>query len=405
MIMPNKPWTKKYEPNSFDELELQNNVIVRLRNYIDTFKAKKSKPLLFYGPPGTGKTAAAHVLTNEYGYELVEVNASDFRSKVNFDAIVGNATKQMSLFFKSKLILIDEVDGMSGSGDRGALSEIIKLAKECPYPIILTANDPWDRSFSKLRTASTLILFDKIDSKVISSVLKKICIAENIEYRDDDIRLLAIRAGGDMRGAIIDLQTLVTRDRKFDVKSLQELYGRMQKQSMMNGLALLYRTTDPKISSKAFDFVDSDPNTTFNWIEENTAYAYEDDIPALNYAYDYLSYADIFSKRIMKDQYWRLLVYINALSTIGVSIAKTKPYNKFFTFKETTRFLKLWMAKNKNAAKLSFAKTVSEKTHASVKDVYNDLYLYKYILSGTYNKNLFLKEFDMAKDDIEFIFS
>lgn len=403
--MSHKAWTQKYEPHSFDELELQNNVIVRLKEFITNFKAKKTKPLLLYGPPGTGKTAAAHVLAKQFGYELVEVNASDFRSKANLNAIVGNATKQMSLFYKSKLILIDEVDGMSGGGDRGALSEIIKLSKSCPYPMILTANDPWDRSFNKLRTASTLVLFDKIDSKVISFVLKKICRAEKIEFENDDIRLLAIRAGGDLRGAIIDLQTLVTRDKKFDVKSLQELYGRAQKQSMMNALALLYRTSKAKISSHAFDFVDSDPNTNFNWLEENTAKAYEDDIPALYYAYDKLSYADIFNRRIRKDQYWRLLIYVNAMSTIGVSVAKTQPYNKFFTFKETKRFLKLWMAKNRNSAKLSFAKTVAQKTHASTKDIYKDLYLYKYILSNNYTKKLFLQEFDMSSSDIAFIFS
>jgi len=397
--MSHIPWTKKYEPSKIDELELQNNIIVRIKNYMTDHKS--SKPILLYGPPGTGKTVAAHVFAKEFEYELVEVNASDFRSKAEIEKVIGTASKQMSLFNKSKVILIDEIDCLT-KHDRGALGEIIKLFKSCPYPIMLTANDPWDRSLNKLRKECNLIMFDRLDSKIIASILKKICIGEEIKYSDDDIRLLAIRASGDLRGAIIDLQTLV-KDKTFDAASLQELTGRMQKQSVMNGLALIYRSKDAKISSHAFNNVDIDYNTQFNWLEENTAYAY-DDPEEWNFAYNYLSLADIFNKRIRRWQHWRFIVHINALSTIGVSLAKTKPYTKFITFKETKRFLKMWLAKNKNAAKINFSKRVAEKTHCSYKDIYKDIESYKFILNNPQTQALFLKEFDMSKSDISFLF-
>jgi len=397
--MSHTPWTKKYEPSKIDELELQNNIIVRIKNYMHDHKS--SKPILLYGPPGTGKTVAAHVSAKEFGYELVEVNASDFRSKAEIEKVIGTAAKQMSLFYKSKVILIDEIDCLT-KHDRGALGEIIKLFKTCPYPIIITANDPWDRSLNKLRKECNLIMFDKLDSKIIASILKKICIHEEIKFNDDDIRLLAIRASGDLRGAIIDLQTLV-RNKEFDQASLQELTGRMQKQSVMNAMALIYRSSNAKISSHAFDFVDIDYNTQFNWLEENTAYAY-DTPEEWSFAYNYLSLADIFNRRIRRWQHWRFIVHINALSTIGVSLAKTQPYKKFITFKETKRFLKLWLANNKNAAKLSFSKRVAEKTHCSYKEIYKGIESYKYILNNPATQKLFLKEFDMTKSDIAFLY-
>lgn len=398
--MSSIPWTKKYEPKSIDDLQLQNSIIVRLKSYVEQFN-RKNKPLLLYGPPGTGKTVAAQVLAKTYHYELVELNASDFRDKETIGTVIGNASKQMSLFFRSKLILIDEVDALSGD-DRGALTAIIDLLKTSPYPIILTANDPWDREMNKLRTACSMIMFDKLDSKIIASVLRDICIKENIRFQDDDLRLLAMRAGGDLRGAIIDLQTLTT-NKVIDTSSMHELSGRMQKQSIMSALALLYKTNDPYISSRCFDNTDIEVNDQFNWIEENTALAY--DAPEeVNFAYNYLSYADIFNRRIIKTQYWRFLVYISALSTMGVSLAKIKPYTKFFTFKETQRFLKMWIAKNRNSAKINFSKLVAAKTHCSPKEIYKNITPFKFILSDNNTKANFFREFDMGDSDIEFMF-
>lgn len=39
------------------------------------------KAVLISGPPGIGKTTAAHVIGVKHGYEVLEYNASDVRSK------------------------------------------------------------------------------------------------------------------------------------------------------------------------------------------------------------------------------------------------------------------------------------------------------------------------------------
>ena len=64
----------------------------RYDNYKLNFKkdnADKSgmfRAVLISGPPGIGKTTAAHLVGKNLGYNIVEFNASDTRSKKSLDA-------------------------------------------------------------------------------------------------------------------------------------------------------------------------------------------------------------------------------------------------------------------------------------------------------------------------------
>ncbi|MBI2041198.1 MAG: replication factor C large subunit, partial [DPANN group archaeon] len=60
----------------------------------------------------------------ELNCELVEMNASQFRDAGSVQTILGPATKQASLFGGKKIILVDDVDSMSGQKDRGGPAEI-----------------------------------------------------------------------------------------------------------------------------------------------------------------------------------------------------------------------------------------------------------------------------------------
>ena len=62
-------------------------------------------------------------------------------NKKSITLSVGDVIKQKSLFQKDKLILIDEVDGVSGTKDRGGVAELTKIVKASNYPICFTAND------------------------------------------------------------------------------------------------------------------------------------------------------------------------------------------------------------------------------------------------------------------------
>src|SRR3989344_6505726 len=119
------PFTQKYSPKRASDIIGQQQVIAKLLDFASNHKKQKKKAALIYGPTGSGKTCAAYLIARQLDLEIVEVNASDFRNAEGINAILGNAMKQMSLFFKGKIILVDEIDGLAGNQDRGGVQAII----------------------------------------------------------------------------------------------------------------------------------------------------------------------------------------------------------------------------------------------------------------------------------------
>src|SRR3989344_6306360 len=86
--------TKKYKP-SLENIPQDMKPVIE---YVTSYSKQKKKSLLIYGPTGTGKTVAVYAVAEKLGLELVEVNASDFRSADEINAKIGNALKQQSLY-------------------------------------------------------------------------------------------------------------------------------------------------------------------------------------------------------------------------------------------------------------------------------------------------------------------
>ena len=100
-----------------------------------------AKCALLSGPPGVGKTTTAYLVSKELGFDVVEMNASDTRSKKMLTGSVAdtlNTTSVANMVGKGnenehvtskRVLLMDEVDGMAGNEDRGGVAELIALLK------------------------------------------------------------------------------------------------------------------------------------------------------------------------------------------------------------------------------------------------------------------------------------
>ena len=197
----NEVFSEKYRPKKLSEIIGQGE---GLRQIISSLKSKE-RSMLIHGPIGCGKTSAVHAAANDLGYDIIEMNTSDLADKRSIREVIGNASAQRSLFSRSKIIFIDEIDSL-GNQNHGSANEISSLIDSSSYPIIMCANKPFEKSVAQIRKKSKLIQFKKIERNETIILLKKICEKEEIMADENCLRQIALLSEGDIRAAINDLQ-------------------------------------------------------------------------------------------------------------------------------------------------------------------------------------------------------
>ncbi|XP_052869207.1 replication factor C subunit 1 [Anopheles cruzii] len=168
-----------------------------------------SKAALLSGPPGVGKTTTATLVCRELGFDTVEFNASDTRSKRLLKEEVSELLNSKSLagYFGGKsdkvsakhVLLMDEVDGMAGNEDRGGMQELIALIKESHIPIICMCND---RNHPKIRSLVNHcfdLRFSRPRVEQIKGAMMSICFKEGLTLAPGVLEEIISGTGGDVR--------------------------------------------------------------------------------------------------------------------------------------------------------------------------------------------------------------
>ncbi len=397
--MPTLPLIEKYRATSFEEIKGQNTAIQEITAFLKTFPMKKA--LILNGPVGIGKTCMAISLAKEFNLELFELNASDLRNRSKLDEVLKPATAQKSLFKKGKLILMDEADGITSS-DRGGLPELLVLIEKTKHPIIITANDIWQRKFNLLRKKCHLVNLKELRNEIVLEILIEVLEKEKIPDREinlQTINTIAKKSRGDIRAALNDLQTVLELGQE---AYISEKIEREKQDTIFNALKIIFQNPTDKDTLSAYNNTKLDLNEILLWVEENIPLEYKG--KALTKAYDSLSKADLFKGRIYRQQYWRFLVYQNFFLSAGIS-ASTKLKNKtFISYKKPTRILKIWLSNQKNAKKKSIIAKYAKLTHMSKKKANKESFLFPLILNhkNTHEKlDLDEKEQKWLKDKKE----
>lgn len=365
-------WTEKYRPKKFEGVKGQDEALQKIRYFLDNFPRKKA--LVLHGSPGTGKTTLAYVIANEANAEIFELNASDFRNRTKLHEILKPAIEQRSLVRDNKVILVDEVDGIS-SMDWGGLNELLRLIESTKYPVIITANDIWDRKLAPLRKKSEVVQLREINYRIIKDILINILRKEGKFINNELITKIAINARGDLRAAINDLHT------EAEIKENESTYSsseRNRETDIFNALKLIFKGKPSEDTLRIFDYVNMPIDDIILWVEENIPREYNGE--ELARAYDLLSKVDVFRRRIYRQQYWRFLVYENAFLSYGVSASKKENKTGFTSYKKPDRILKIWLNNQKTEKKKSIAKKYARYVHVGEKRALNEFPVLKNIL-------------------------
>ena len=392
-------WTEKYRPKKFSEIFGQELVVQKIKEFLNNFNLQKitkrvtKKALILHGPPGVGKTTLAYVVANETDAEIFELNASDLRNKDKLREILKPAIEQRSLIKKNKIILVDEVDGVSVV-DRGGLTELLSLIQLTLYPLIITANDIWDKKLSPLRKKAEIVSLKEISYGVIKDVMIQILRKENHFVDNETLTKLAIKAKGDLRAAINDLQSISSVPETFGL----EVDERNKETDIFNALRLIFKGKPTDETLRAFDSVHMSIDEIILWVEENIPSEYSG-IELLK-AYEMLSKVDVFKGRIYKQQYWRFLVYENIFLSYGISASKKGTKTGFTNYKKPTRILKIWMNNQITMKKKSIAIKYARYVHVGIKRAMNEFPMIKQIIKSN---SQIQKELKLDEEEIEYL--
>jgi replication factor C large subunit len=324
----NLPWTVKYRPKKLDDVAGNKLAIQQILDWLDGWAKgpPKKRAVLLHGPPGTGKTVSVEAVANERGLDLVEINASDKRNRDALERTVGAATKQSDLFGRPRLILIDEVDGINLSEDRGAVDTIVKLVEETQAPVILTANDPWDPKIGPIRNATTMIEYKRLGLRDTIPYLKRICQRESTEVDEQALRLIVDRNQGDMRSILNDLQVLCSGRKELTYDEASWLGLRDRKATIFEALRTVFSSPTCLQARRAADMAGMNLDMFFEWVYENAPRQLNDPRDLAD-AMNALAQADLYQARINRNNAWELLPYAIEMETAGVAMSKefTKP--------------------------------------------------------------------------------
>lgn len=309
-----------YEVSFLEDIKGNEHQIGKLRAFANEInKGVRRMPLLVFGPSGIGKSAAVNLLAKENNWNVVELNASDYRDKETIESRLISAATSKPLFSKKNLILLDEIDELAAGFDKGSGTAISALINESKNPIIFIANDMWDQSISFLRGKVEPLEFKKIFPDTIQAILLRLCARFSIEVNREALDMMANRANGDARSAINDLSVLIGSK---DTEIIEVLGLRDRKIDIFNTLDKVFLTTNLSNSMRVMTSTDLTNDMLIKWIDENIPrrYKYSEEMYS---AFDSLAMATMFGARAQRAQYYIYWRYMNVLASGGVSLAKS----------------------------------------------------------------------------------
>jgi len=377
-------WSVKHKPKSLSEIVGNKGSITRLVEWIKSWDqgVPRRRFAFLYGPPGVGKTVTVETLASDFNMELVERNASDYRTEEAVQKFAGLASQSGTLFGKRRLILFDELDGIAGREDSGGVAAITTIVKASRCPIVLIANDAYDQRFVALRSYcgypkkepdSTLIEFKRLPARDVTKCLLRICAREGIVSDEAALNFIALRNSGDVRSAINDLQALAQGKATLTYDDVSWLAYRDRKEGIFDLLRLIFYAQSADAAKRAIDMADVEPDMLFQWIYENLP-NYLSDPHDLASAMDALAKADIYRGRIQRSQNWTLSRYVIDFMTAGVAMARTRTQPSGWVqskFPERIKLLSKTRAERqmKSAIGVKIKKRCHTSTKAATRDI------------------------------------
>lgn len=222
-------WQEKYRPTTLKNYIGNKKNIDKIIRWIERFREKDEgveRFLLLYGFPGIGKTTLAHIILNEYSYNVIEINSSENcgkgekeKSYINREltSLISSVEKigktNIESYFnggnkKKNALILDEIDGIDNKSTVESIVKIIvgddkknnKYAtKLLRYPVICTCNDIAKEKISSLIKLSLVIKLEPPTVENLQELGQYICKQEGIKIKKKELENMAYHCKLDYR--------------------------------------------------------------------------------------------------------------------------------------------------------------------------------------------------------------
>ena len=399
-------WVEKYRPKKIEDIVGNEEAKATFVEWLKS-KRRSKKAVLLYGPPGVGKTALANAAAKEFGFTIIEMNASDTRSEKAINEIAKPATSYIALDNfsalskgKGNLLFLDEVDGIAGNEDRGGVGAIIKIVEESRVPVIMAANDPDIDKLRPLKKVCVLIRFQQIRIPLIIALLQKICLQEHVKADFEALEHIAQNSKGDVRSAINDLQSLVEENQVLTLQDTMMLSSRNKDISMDETLRGFFSAKSVAEASSLLSRSSVDYDEFIMSIGDNLPrrYTNPDELAA---AYNFVSQADVFRGRIGTEHWFLLKYFFNALSRAAAVAPES--YKPFEFISPPIRIITLFWTKGKRTMLDGICGKIGAQCHVSHSIAKHDFVPFVKIMLQNQKSSPLISWFKFTPEEADFL--
>jgi len=330
-------WVEKYRVREFDSFFGNEKSRLLVINWLKKW-IKGTKPLLIIGPPGTGKTSFVKSLAKLLDLDLIELNASDLRNKINLETIINPILMNNSIFGKRMLLFLDEVDGISGRDDYGGMPFLSNILKNADVPIIMASNSKSYKMKEVIKN-SKLVEFRPLSSFASYMLLQNVMRMERKHLESSEQFKIIYQSRGDARTLLNTLQAKLEGEVNSDGNtgtelSIEECINNFFTLTDISQAKQLLITSSIRYSTPKYGFTSEERSKDFIYALYTSIVSSERNIQPDDLAnmLEKLSEIDLFINRIYEKRNWRLLRYANDLflhKLFMISRDKAIEYNQY----------------------------------------------------------------------------